>query len=188
MAHAAALQAQSVPAALRLLAYLYAYAEGYVDDMKLRLAVAQLGPDVAADNALLIRARAKDSTLFTHEEVLRRTLPHRGDEVAVANLYNNAGRFFQEKARDDADLITALGLWDCALLRYGPGGNFHHRATLCFWKSHVIERLFGKQAAAFYAMRSCELWQSQLRLDPTNQSFQQKLAEAEKRRAALVSM
>ncbi len=187
-AHDLALAAGGVTKARELLATMYAAVPGYVDDTSLRKLVGELPANVAATNALLIRARAKDSTLFTHDEVLMRVLQHRSDEVRVAHIYNNAARFFQEKARDDVDLITALGLWDCALLKYGFAANYHHRAALHYWKSLVIERLFGKAAAAFTAMRACELWSRQVALDPTNQPFQQKLAEAEKRRAALVSL
>lgn len=188
-AHDVALVAGAATKAKELLATMYAAVPGYVDDTSLQWLIDELHGNVAVTNALLIRVRAKDLNLFTsHDSVLQRVLEHRGDEVRVAHVYNNAARFFQEKARDDADLITALGLWDCALLKYGSAANYHHRAALYFWKSHVLERLFGKQAAQFAAMRACELWRQQVALDPTNQSFQQKLAEAEKRRAALVSM
>lgn len=187
-AHDLARVAGSVTKAKELLATMYAAVPGYVDDTSLLRLVDELPGNVAVTNALLIRARAKDSSVFTHAEVLQGVLQHRGDEVRVAHICNNAARFFQEKARDDADLITALGLFDCALLKYGFTANYHHRAALHYWKSLVIERLFGKAAAVFTAMRSCELWQQQLALDPTNVSFQQKLAAAEKRRAALVSM
>lgn len=185
-AHDVALLAGSTTKAKELLATMYANVPGYVDDVSLQRLVDELPENVAVTNALLIRARAKDSASFTHDQVLERALQHCGDEVRVAHIYNNAARFFQEKARDDADLITALGLWDCALLKYGYDGNYHHRAAVHYWKSHVIERLFGKQAATFTAMRACELWSQQVALDPTNVSFQQKLSEAEKRRAALL--
>lgn len=168
-----------------LLATMYSCVSGYTNDDSLKRLADRSPNHVAVCNALINRARAPDATVLDHDEILVRALRHRDAEVVVAHVYNNAARFFQEKARDDADLITALGLWDCALMKYGHAANFHHRAALHYWKSFVIERLFGRQAAVFTAMRACELWSQQVVLDPTNQSFQQKLAEAEKRRAAL---
>lgn len=184
-AQEAAMAAGSVRSARELLAYLAAYAPGYVDDGKLQQMADELGDSVAVVNALVIRARAPESTLFTPEEVLRRVLQHRGDEVVVANLYNNAARFFQEKARGDTDLITALGLFDCALVKYGHAVNFHHRAALQYWRSYVLEKLFGNKAAIVAATRALELWVQQLALDPDNKSFQEKQEQARRRLADL---
>jgi len=135
------------------------------DDKTFRKLARELGDRVNIQNALTIRARDPDSTI-THQEVMKGVLRFQENVVEVANLYHNAGRFFFQKARDKKDLLTALGLLDASLVCYGVDRNWHHRGAANFWRSKVIEVLFGKRRALEAARDSLYCWTQQMILDP----------------------
>lgn len=188
-AHDAALAAGSHRWARELLAYVYAYAPGYVNDEELRRIAAEIGHDaVNIANAFVIRARAPDCVDLTHEEVAQYTDRFQGGtDVSTANLFHNAGRFFLDKARQESDLGQAITYLDRALALYGQEANWHHRAAAQYWKSVAVERQDGKDAAVPVAVESLRLWEKQVSLDPTNASFKEKCSAANKRLAQLRS-
>jgi tetratricopeptide (TPR) repeat protein len=166
------------------LAYLAAYIDK--DDEALRKLVDELGDRVNTQNALIIRGRDPDSAI-THEEVLATALRFRSTEVEVANLYHNAGRFFYHKARHNQDLVTALGLLDISLVRYGVDRNWHHRGAANFWRSKVLEALLDKRGALEAARDSLYCWTQQMIIDPGTKRHKQKWEEAVNRIRALMS-
>lgn len=170
-----------------LLACIHAYVPKFTNDEALQQIAAELGGENARiANAFVIRARAKDCTLLTHEEVAQTVAQHENKaEITVAHLFHNAARFFLEKSRGEDDLRQAVAHLDRALVLYPTDSGLHHRAAATFWKSQAVERLEGK-AAAVPLMQACvELWQQQVNLDPTNAGFQKNLTSAGERLAAL---
>lgn len=159
-------EAGSVRFAKECLAYIAAYAKDFKDDVVLTKLLRELGDSVNASNALVIRAREADSRL-THDQVLDTVLRFRDDAVEVANLFHNGARFFYHKARNDADLILALGFLDAALSRYGVDRNWHHRGAVHFWRSQILEKIFDKRAALEAARDSLYCWTQQVTLDPS---------------------
>ena len=157
------------------LAYLAAYKDK--DDPTLQALIQELGDSVNAQNALIVRARDPDSTI-AHDQVLDVTVLFTEDEVEVANLYHNAGRFFFHKARGKWDLITALGLFDVARTRYGVDRNWHHRGALNYWRSRVLEDLLDKRAALEAARDSLFCWTQQVILDPKTERHKQQWTNA----------
>ena len=166
------------------LAYLAAYIDK--DDETLRKLVDALGDRVNTQNALIIRGRDPDSTI-THEEVLAVAPRFHSAEVEVANLYHNAGRFFYHKARYDQDLVTALGLLDVSLVRYGVDRNWHHRGACNFWRSKVLETLLDKRGALEAARDSLYCWTQQMIIDPGTKRHKHKWEEAVNRIQELMS-
>lgn len=187
-AHRAFLEAGGLPWAREGLAQL---AAKYLKNDALLMEIAvELPGSVGVQNALIIRAQAPDSKI-SHNEVMAAVRRVMGSsEIAATNAINNAARFFQEKPRGDGvrHRITALGLFEAALVRYGEGdANLHHRGALCFWKSKLLETLFGKAAAIPAQRESVRLWRRQVELDPKNLVYAEKLANNEARLAELES-
>lgn len=173
-------------------AYIVVYAPGYINDQKLVELVKELGDDnVYAINALVVRARAEDSVVADHGRVwlLAEKFARQANvalhDVALANLLNNCGRFFQEKARDVCDLFFALGLMKAALPHYGETTNWHHRAGICFWMSHLHERLGAIPDAFALSVASFGLWIQQCIKEKKNAAFLKKMATAQARVAKL---
>jgi len=151
---------------------LAAYIDG--DDDKVRGIAAKLGDRVNVQNALVIRARAPDST-FAHSDVLASVLRFHDNEVEVANLYHNGGHFFLAKEREESDLLIGLGMLDAALARYGIEYNWHHRGAVHYWRSQIIERILDKSAALEPARESLYYWTQQCILDPETKRHREQL-------------
>ncbi len=165
------------------MAYLYAYAPGYVNDEGLRQIAEELGSsNVNVANAFVIRARAEDCSLLTGDEVANLAANFAAEtSVHGANLMHNAGRFCLAKPQAQDSLKRAVQYLDDAIGRYGPDANFHHRAAANFWKSQAWEKM-GSLAEATKAMQeSVRLWDEQCKLDPTNKAFSQSSENAKKR-------
>ena len=179
-------QAGTNARATRCHVYVLAYAAGHTDDGKLFSLVSQLGRDVDACNALVIRARAKESSL-THEQVWAlaeyfvQTANVSEQNVSVANLLHNTARFYLDKARNRADLKFALGILEAALAHYGQVSNWHHRAAAYFWQSILFEGLTAIPQAFEAAAASLRCWKCQCELEKNTGPFKDKLATAVKR-------
>lgn len=179
-AHDYAIAAGKLPWARELMAYLYAYAPGMANDESLLQIAKELGPtNINVANALVIRARAKDCSLFGGEHIIELVQQFQNDtSVHAANLCHNAGRFFLDKPVGPESYHLAVQYLDKAINHYGTDKNFHHRARANFWKAHALEKL-GRQEAVIQAVdESIRLWQEQCRLDPTNDVFWKKLQES----------
>jgi len=165
-----------------------AYAAATLDkDDDVLLALVQDFPDdMSVRNAFVIRARDADSTI-THEAVREEVLRFRYNHVEVANLYNNAGRFFLDRCRASEDLVSSLGFFDAALGRYGTQGYWHHRGGVHYWRSRILEVLFDKQAAVGAAIDSFQCWTMQVVVDPSTQRHREMLQNAQNRLLELVS-
>jgi len=157
------------------LAYLAVYVDK--DDAAFNELARELRGSVNIQNALTIRARDADS-VFTHGQIMEGVLQFTENAVEVANLYHNAGRFFFHKARGGGDLITALGLYDVAGVRYGKDRNWHHRGALHYWRSQVLEGLLDKRAALEAARDSLYCWTQQAILDPGTERHKQQWENA----------
>jgi len=173
-------------------AYILAYIPEHRDDKKLLELVTGLSGNINASNALVIRARMLDSTI-THDQIwpLAEKFAQEADpanhDVALANLLNNCGRFFQDKARDRRDLKFALGLMHVALAHYGETSNWHHRAALHFWMSHVLEQL-GAIPDAFASATAClQSWKNACTIEKNTKTFLEKLGTAQIRVAELAA-
>lgn len=177
-------QAGAVDFAKEGLAYLAVYIDK--DDETFMKLAQELGDRVNIQNALTIRARDSDSTI-THKEVMRGILRFRENVVEVANLYHNAARFFFQKARNKKDLLTALGLLDASLVRYGVDRNWHHRGAAHFWRSKVLEALLDKRGALEAARDSLYCWTQQMIIDPGTERHRQRWEEAVNRIRELMS-
>lgn len=176
------------PWARELTAYLYAYAPAYVNDEGLKKIAEELGSsNINVANAFVIRARAKDCSLLTHDEVVKLVILFAADKtVSGANLWHNAGRFFLDKPRDDSgDLVHAREYLAGAIQRYGTEANFHHRAAAYFWQSQVSEKMGRKEDAIRSMKESVGLWDKQCKLDPSNDAFAKSSTNAKKRLAEL---
>jgi len=176
--------AGQVPFAREGIMYIAAYRTK--DDPLVQEIARELGDRVNVHNALVIRARDTDS-IISHDEVLRSVLRFQGQEVEVANLYHNGGRFFLAKVRDQSDLVVSLGLMGAALARYGMDRNWHHRGAANFWCSRILEQLLDKRAALEAARESLYCWTQQCILDPGTERHRQQLANAHKRILELLS-
>jgi len=77
--------------------------------------------------------------------------------------------------------FVALGLFDAALALYGEEGNWHHRASVHYWRSYALERLFSKKEAVEAAQESITFWAQQVNLDPETESYRQRLESAVER-------
>lgn len=156
--------------------YVLAYSKAHTDDKKLSELMVGMESNVNAGNALIIRARAPESTVG-HEQVWKMAegFAQRADaanhDVSLANLLHNAARFFHDKARDRRDLKFALGLIEIALAHYGDVANWHHRAAACFWMSHILEKLTAIPEAFAAATASLRLWQNQCVLEKKTAPF-----------------
>ena len=177
-------QAGSVSFAKEGLAYLAVYVDK--DDEAFKKLASELGDRVNVQNALTIRARDPDSTI-THKEVMKGVLRFQENTVEVANLYHNAGRFFFHKARNRQDLVTALGLLDASLVRYGVDRNWHHRGAANFWRSKVLEAMLDKRGALEAARDSLYCWTQQMIIDPGTERHKKKWEEAVNRIRELMS-
>ena len=155
--------------AKRLRAYFAAYRDK--NDAVLGTIAKELPDDVSVQNALVIRARDKDSIL-DHASVLLIVICSISQTVEVANLFHNGARFFLAKAQNQGDLEIALALIGIAIIRYGSDDNWHHRAAAFFWKSHIYERLGYHQGALHAAEQSLFLWNEAVDRDPQNKGFQ----------------
>jgi|GEM_PF-5062965 len=165
-------------------------AKGHINDSKLLELTVGMEDNVNAANALIMRARALESSV-THEQVWRMAegFANRADvvkyDVSLANLLHNAARFFHDKPRDRRDLKFALGLIDVAIAHYGDVSNWHHRAAAHFWKSHILEKLTAIPDAFAAASRSLHLWYCQYALEKDTAPFGKKLENAQVRLAEL---
>lgn len=166
--------------------YVLAYAKEQANDARLMKLVAELGDNINASNALVIRARMPDS-IVGHEYVwaMAEKWAEAGDvanhDVSLANLLHNCSRFFLDKARSRRDLKFALGLIKVALAHYGDVANWHHRAAAMFWASHILERLTAIPDAFRAATASLHLWSCQLQLEKDTAPFKDKLENAQRR-------
>jgi len=160
----------------RLLAQISARA--IKDDKLLAEILKEFPNDSAICNAYLIRALEDDSTL-PMEDVLDIALRMiNGDEISDTNGINNAARIFERKG-GKAGAVTALGLWDIALVKYEEGTNtLHHRAAVWFWKSKAYKLLGNLELARIAGKESLRLWYEQVRADPDNQEFKNKTVGA----------
>lgn len=152
--------------------------------------VEELGDNINACNALVIRARAPESVVdHDHIWAMAEKWAEAGDvanhDVALANLLHNCSRFFLDKGRNKRDLMFALGLIQVALAHYGDVVNWHHRAAAMFWMSHILERLTAIPDAFRAAALSFQFWQYQLQLEKNTAPFKDKLANAQLRFAEL---
>lgn len=156
--------------------YVLAYAKGYTNDKKLSELVASMPGNINAGNAMVIRARAPESTV-DHESVwnmaegFAQTANVAKHDVAMANLLHNCARFFLDKARNRRDLKFALGLIQVALAHYGEVSNWHHRAAACFWMSHIFEKLTAIPEAFAAAAASLRLWENQCTVEKKTAPF-----------------
>lgn len=166
---------------LRCLAAIAAYVDK--DPKKVKFYTDQLPESPEKDNALQIAARGENSR-DTKEIVIARAkkwiLQDLFDPSKTANLCNNTARYLLQK---NEDLILALGFMELAINLYGddPEINLHHRASAHYWKSIIIEKLFGKMAALPVAKISIILWEKQVVADPNNENFKKSLEGARKR-------
>ena len=181
-AHDSAIAAGNFPWARELMAYLYAYAPGYVNDEGLKQIAEELGSsNVSVANAFVIRARAEDCSLLTAEDVTALTDNFKAEKsIHVANLMHNAGRYFLAK-RERAYHLRAAQYLEFALDRYGTDANFHHRAAANFWKSQAWEKIGDMEKTIEAMEESVRLWDEQRKLDPTNKAFAQSGDNAKKR-------
>lgn len=153
------------------------------DDEEMIRLVQELGNDIDARNALVIRARQPDcqvqaSTIWDHTQDMLQTGDPSQHDVKLANLCHNAGRFFHDKARDGQDLTIALGLFKVAGLHYGNTSHWHHRAALAHWTSKTLLSLGALPNALEKAVVSLVIWVDQLTTDPTNDDFKIKTSNA----------
>ena len=166
--------------------YILAYAKDYADDKKLSELVANMANNINAANALVIRARALESTV-SHEQVwnMAESFAEKADvanhDVSLANLLHNSARFFLDKARTRRDLKFALGLIEVALAHYGDTSNWHHRAAIHLYKSIALEKLTAIPAAFEAAATSLRFWQIQCELEKDTKPFNEKLAASSSR-------
>ena len=157
------------------LAYLAVYIDK--DDVAFSELARNLGDRVNVQNALVIRARDLDSAI-SHQQVLDAVCRFKEDTVETANLYHNAGRFFFHKARQQEDLVLAVGLYFMAQIRYGVDRNWHHRGALNYWLSRALEDLVDKRAALEAARESLNCWTQQVILDPGTERHKQQWENA----------
>lgn len=170
--------------------YVLAYSKAHTDDAKLSELVSTMSGNINAANALLIRARTRDSTV-SHDQVWKMAegFTQIGDvanhDVPLANLLHNCARFFHDRARDQRDLKFALGLIEVALAHYGDISNWHHRAAANFWMSHILEKLTAIPQAFVVAATSLRLWESQCAVEKKTAPWIQNLEQGSKRVAEL---
>lgn len=124
-------------------------------------------------NALAIRARDVDSDIQSKTITLVAFKCLSDESIRAINLLNNTARILLEKGDDGEDVVTAIGLWQIALAKYGDK-NYHHRAAIHFWLSKAYEKIGIKEAAKLAARESAALWVKQISLDPSNRRFEER--------------
>jgi len=164
--------------ALELLAQLVAYVGK--DDYFLAELRRQIPGNPSICNALAIRARDADSDIPIGVIVDAALRLINDDSVGGTNLLNNAARMLLAKGDGGKDVVTAIGFWQIAIIRYGDK-NHHHRAAVFFWLSKAYEALGAKNIAIKMAEESIALWQKQFELDPENKQFKERLEGAKQR-------
>lgn len=161
-----------------LLATIAAYVDK--DDQVLSEIAEELQDNAGVANALIIKARDSNAVFYDHIRVADTAFRFReSGETVHANIWHNAARYFLAKKRGTKDLNRALGFIEGALALYGDGDkNLHHRAAANFWKSKILEELFGKEAARASAHESRKLWERQVELDPSTEQHKKQLENA----------
>lgn len=187
-AHTCATAADSHQWARELMAYLCAYVPKYKNDDLLKQIADELGSsNINVANALIIRARAEDCSLLDEMQVFNLTGQFAADKtVHGANLFHNAGRWYLIKNcnREARNSLAA------AIIRYERidiNANFHHRAAAKFWLSQAAEKMHNMSETITAMQESVNLWDQQVRLDPTNKGFQQSSENAKKRLGELLA-
>lgn len=175
--------------ALRCLAAIAAYVDK--DPQKVKFYAEKLPESPAKDNAKQIAARNIDDTIAKGEVIQRTVKWLRAeplDPLNTANLMNNTARWLLEQGENIKEHVVALGFMEAAINLYGDDEktNLHHRASAHFWKSKIMEKLFGKKAATPAARISIVLWEKQLAVDPANENFKKSLRGAYERLAELI--
>lgn len=175
---------------LELRAYLYAYEfTGMKDEQKLAEVTAKLeASNVNANNAVVIAAREKNSTLDASGILDRLTpwaegLDRSTAVVAEANLLHNMARLFLAKEQFN----KALTFIDYAIEAYGSRTNFHHRGAANYWRSVILEKMDRPYDAWHAGLASLQAWQDQLAQDPSNTEWQKRLEGAQTREKELHS-
>ncbi len=179
---------ENYPWARELMAYLYAYAPGYINDKGLRQIAEELGSsNINIAIAFVIRARSKDAML-TKTQVVQFADRFKNETTTnAANLMHNVGRFFLDKHQGNEDLEIAVNYLDDAINRYGMDKNFHHRAAANFWKSQAQEKRGNLLQTIDAAQESVRLWDEQCKLDPTNEGFAKNGENAKKHLGELIA-
>lgn len=184
-------QAGDEPSALRCRVYIRAYSPNHRNDGEMEEIVTQLGRDIDAFNALVIRARDPDCNVshayvWSLAEIFLEEADTTARDVKVANLLHNVGHFYIDKARNRRDFMIAIGTLTAALAHYGEVSHWHHRAAACFWMSRALDQIAAPGAALQFAMASAQLWLNQLELDPGSARNKQRAEDAAARVAMLL--
>ena len=145
----------------------------------------------AANNALMIRARANDSIIGVDQvkKCLQqaRAMPTRS--VVSAHILHNGGRFFIAKNKTREDKLEAQALFLEAIARYALDGDkvLHHLAAAYHWLNEALN-LLGYEEAAFKAQRtSVDLWEEAHQADPENKVYRDRWAAALRKLADCIS-
>lgn len=163
----------------RLLTHIAAFVEG--NDHFLGCIMRKFPGDQQICDACVIRAQDKNSTLSFKIilSIVQGQIPN--NEIVGTDIIKNAARVFLEKGSEKG-VITALGLYMIALEKYEKEPNtLHHRAAIWFWVSKAYERLGNMELSRAAAKKSLRLWRKQVRMDPDNPEFEDRLKGAQKR-------
>lgn len=135
-------------------------------------------------NLFIIAARNQVHPDIYIEQALGYICGHKeSKDISAVHMMNNMGRLYLTVGDPEA----ALDCWKRAYPRYGEE-NFHHRAALMFWMAKAYQEI-GEITEATRAIEQCqELWRKAINADPSNNSFLDKLSNANKTYQELIEL
>lgn len=177
---AAVLCERGIPSGFEIRAQIAAYVTK--DDELLQKLYWEKPSNPSIANAIVIRSRDDDSNIATNVVTCIARKFMSDNRMASTHIINNAARVVYKRSLSSSpdDAITAIGLWEIALKKYGRK-NYHHKAAVHYWLSQTYESIGEKKLSFKSAQRCADLWKEALRRDPGNPKFQENFTGAKER-------